>query len=178
MGETTVTGEKPKFDLITASKTKKYKIITSIVLVIGVLCLAFSLLLRSMITSAILPNSLEIVEGSLSGLNGVRPVNYTCVISQNQTFMLSTGTPQDRALSEPIQFILDADASLFLDVYDKTNSYPINSSNYQGLFYLHIKNGAPEYVKDQNNQDVRPSGKLTIKCGAKILQITFTYHKI
>ena len=166
------TGDKPKFDLIAASKTKKYKIITSIVLVIGILCVAISLLLRSMLTPAILPKSLEI--HSLSGLTDAG----TCVISQDQIFNLSTGTPQDRALSQPIQFILDAGASSFLEVYDKTNSYPINSANYQGMFYLHIKNNAPEYVKDQNNQDVRPSGKLTIKCGAKILQITFTYHKI
>lgn len=177
MGETTVTGEKPKFDFIAASKTKKYKITASVILVVGVLCLAISIFLRSTLTSAITPNSLTIVKDSLSGLDGMGPLNYTCTISQDETLRLSTGTPQERALANAITFIIDDDAKAFLEVRDKTNSTKINSSNYQGLFYLHIKDNAPEYVKDNNNQDVRPSGNLTIKCASKVLRIKITYHK-
>ena len=90
MGKTTETGEKPKFDLITASKTKKYKIITAVVLIIGVLLLALGLLLRSTLTSAVTPNALTIVDGTLSNLEGTGPTNYNCTISIDQTFVLTT----------------------------------------------------------------------------------------
>ena len=172
------TEEKAKFDLITASKTKKYKIISAVVLVIGVMLLGVSLLLRSMLTSAVTPNALTITDKSLSGLDGTGPTNYTCTISQDETFILSTSTPQDRALANPITFTLDDDTKLFLEVREKSNTRAISTSNYQGLFYLHIRDNAPEYITEGLDEKVRPSGYLTITCGSKVLRIKFTYHKI
>ena len=176
MGKT-ATGDKPKFDLITASKTKKYKIITAVVLTVGVLLLALGLLLRSTLTSAITPNDLTIVKDTLSGLDGTGPTNYTCEVSIDQPFVLSTSTPQQRALANPITFKLDADAQTFLEVRDKTDSYAINQAYYQGMFYLHVRENVPAYI-NQNGEDVRPSGYLTITCGSKVLRIQFTYVKI
>ena len=92
MGKFT-TGEKPKFDLITASKTKKYKIITAVILVVGLLMLGGGLLFRGLVTSAVAPNSLQI--DMLSNLQG-----HNCTISKNQLFCLSTGTVEGRALSQ------------------------------------------------------------------------------
>ena len=125
MGKLT-TGEKPKFDLITASKTKKYKIISAVVLVIGILLLGTSILLHSMLSSAVTPNALTIMDKSLSGLNGKGPINYTCTISQDEPFVLTTGTPQDRGLANPILFEIDDDAKTFLEVRDKDNQNKIN----------------------------------------------------
>ncbi len=177
MGKTTETGEKPKFDLITASKTKKYKIITAVVLIIGVLLLALGLLLRSTLTSAVTPNALTIVDGTLSNLEGTGPTNYNCTISIDQTFVLTTGTPQNRALANPIIFTLDNDAKQFLEIRDKTNTTTIGKAYYQGMFYLHLRDNVPEYV-EKNGEQVRPSGYLTITCGSKILRIKFTYRKV
>lgn len=171
MGNTA--GEKPKFDLITASKTKKYKIITGVVLGVGILLLALSLLFRSMLTAAVTPNSLTFMDGTLSGLSGTGPTNFTCEISIDQNFVLSTGTPQGRALANPITFTLDQNARTFLEVREKTGSYAISRSNYQGMFYLHIREDAPEYING-----LRPSGDLTIRCGSKVLKVTFTYVKV
>ena len=177
MGKST-TGEKPKFDWITASKTKKYKIITAVVLVIGVLLLGGGILLRGLLTAAVTPNGLTIMNGSLSGLDGTGPVGYKCTISQDESFVLSTSTLQDRALANPIVFTLDADAQTFLAIYDTKNSYEIGSSNYQGLFWLHIRDNAPEWVTDAAGRQVRPSGNLKITCGSKTLMIKITYHKV
>lgn len=169
-------GEKPKFDLITASKTKKYKIITAVILVIGVLFLAGGLLLRMTITAAVTPNALTI--GHLSNLSGNGPINYTCIISQDETFVLTTSTPQDRALANPITFELDNDAKSFLEIRDKTDTVPINTSHYQGRFWLHIRDGVPEFIGDGTSEADRPHGTLTIRCGSRVLQIKFIYYKI
>ncbi len=160
------TGEKPKFDLITASKTKKYKIITGVILGLGVVILAVSLLLKSMVTQAVIPNTLMI--NNLSNLNGTGPLNYTCTISQDETFTLSTGTTEGRALVDPIKFTLFDGAETFLDIQEK--------SYYDGLFTLYIRDDAPALVENENGDMVRPSGKLRITCGSYVLEITFTYY--
>ena len=171
------TSEKPKFDLITASKTKKYKIITAVVLVLGVLLLVGGILLRYTLTSAVTPNALSIMEKSLSGLSGTGPTNYTCTISQDECFVLSTTTPQDRALANPIKFNFDDNIKPYIEVRDKSNSYAISSSHYQGKFYLHVSDNAPEFVQNTYGEQVRPTGYLTITCGSKVLRIKLTYHK-
>ena len=164
-------GEKQKFDLVTASKTKKYKIIVAVVLVIGVLFLAGGLLMRSMLTSAVTPNALTIMDGTLSNLDGTAPTDYICTVSQDESFVLSTSTPQDRALANPITFTLYDGAETFLEV-------AISSSNYQGMFWLHIRDDVPEYVEDSAGNQVRPSGYLRIACGSKVLRLKITYHKV
>ena len=171
------TGERPKFDWITTSKTKKYKIISSVVLVLGVLLLVGGLLLRMTLTAAVTPNSLTIANGTLSNLDGTGPTNYTCTISQDESFVLTTSTPQDRALANPITFIFDDDIRPFIEVRDKTDTYTVNKAYYQGLFYLHIRDNTPEYITDKNGVTVRPNGYLTIRCGSKVLRIKLTYHK-
>ena len=96
------TGDKPKFDLITASKTKKYKIITAVVLIFGLLFLGLGLLLKGAVTQTVIPNNLEISE--LSGLtqkNG----EYFCDISIDQTFIINTGTATAEDIKELIEFI-------------------------------------------------------------------------
>lgn len=169
------TGDKPKFDWITASKTKKYKIITAVVLAFGVLLLAGGLLLKNFVTSAVTPNALKIE--NLSNLQGKGPLGYHCVISTNQTFMLNTGTVSGRPLANPITFTLLDGAENFLEVWDSTDSYAINSSHYSGLFNLHIKADAPAYVTNTLGVTERPTGTLQINCGSYILQIEFTYHQ-
>ena len=171
-------GEKQKFDLVTASKTKKYKIIVAVVLVIGVLFLAGGLLMRSMLTSAVTPNALTIMDGTLSNLDGTAPTDYICTVSQDESFVLSTSTPQDRALANPITFTLYDGAETFLEVRDISDSYAISSSNYQGMFWLHIRDDVPEYVEDSAGNQVRPSGYLRITCGSKVLRLKITYHKV
>ena len=168
------TGDKPKFDLITASKTKKYKIITAVVLIFGLLFLGLGLLLKGAVTQTVIPNNLEISE--LSGLtqkNG----EYFCDISIDQTFIINTGTLSGRALAEPITFTLLDGADLFLSVYDATNDHLITEAYYPGLFYLHIKRNAPAYINRQGEQ-VEPTGKLRITCGSFEEVINFTFKKI
>lgn len=170
------TSDKPKFDLIAASKTKKYKIITAVFLIIGILLLGLSLLLRTTLTSAVTPNALSLSQ--LSNLDGTGPLNYICTISEDEIFALSTGTPRDRALANPITFNLDEGASAFLEIRDKSDSYAINQANYQGMFWLHIREDAPAFVTNIIGENEEPSGYLTITCGSKVLRIKFTYHKI
>ena len=160
------TGEKQKFDLVTASKTKKYKIITGVILGIGVVLLLLSLLLKGSVTQAVVPNTLMI--NNLSNLKGTGPTGYTCVISQNETFTLSTGTTQGRALATPIKFTLLNGAKDFLEIQD--------SSYYDGLFTLRIRNNAPAFVENDFGQMVRPTGTLRITCGSYVIQIQFTYY--
>lgn len=155
------TWEKQKFDLITASKTKKYKIITAVVLVLGVLMLVGGILLHGSLTSAVTPNDLRVVPQTLSGYDG-----ETCTLSQDETFVLSTGTLQNRPLTEAIKFKLDEDAQKFLVIQNHKNQ-TITSSNYQGLFRFHITN------PDVDNQ----SGKVRITCANKIIEITVVYTK-
>ncbi|MCQ2382053.1 MAG: hypothetical protein MJ054_01990 [Clostridia bacterium] len=169
MGKITM-NEKPKFDLITASKTKKYKIITSIVLVVGILMLIGGILLRTTLTSAVTPNALTI--NHLSNLD-----NSTCKISRDESFVISTSTPSNRALATPIIFELDDDAKLFLEVREKTDSQAINSAYYQGLFYLHVLDNAPSYLGEGTTDENRPAGYLTIRCGSKALKIKMIYYK-
>lgn len=166
------TGEKTKFDLITASKTKKYKIVTAVILVLGVLLMGGGFLLRSLNTSAVTPNNLTITE--LSGLDGTERY-YTCTISIDSPFVLTTGTPKDHPLANPITFTLDADAQSFLQVCDK-NYRVINSYNYQGQFYLHIRTDitVPEFLDNGE----RPTGTLTIRCGTHVIIIKITYHHV
>ena len=165
------TGEKPKFDLITASKTKKYKIITAVVLLIGVAFLGLGWLLKSTVTAAVTPNDLTIMEGTLSNYDGTN-----CILSQDEAFVLSTGTLPDSPLSDPIIFTLDAGASRFVQIYD-SKMRPITQSNYQGLFYLHIFPDTPEFIDNGYGEMVRPSGNLIIRCGSHVIQIKLTYHK-
>lgn len=165
------TGEKRKFDWIATSKTKKYKIITAVVLVIGVLFLGLGLLMQNMQTAAVVPNRLEIVDGTLSGLVGGKLNTYN--ISQDETIVLTTGTVDGRPLTTPIEFFLLDGAEEFLEIYDSTNTKPITSSHYSGLFYLHIRDNAPG--PDENN--IYPSGILRITCGSYALQINLTYYK-
>lgn len=166
MGKFT-TGEKPKFDLITASKTKKYKIITAVILVVGLLMLGGGLLFRGLVTSAVAPNSLQI--DMLSNLQG-----NNCTISKNQLFCLSTGTVEGRALSQPIIFELKDGAEDFLEVWDAKETQQLTTSHYPGMFWLHIKDDAPQSVNKEGN-DVNPSGRLIIRCGSHVLEINFTY---
>jgi|GEM_PF-3133755 len=177
MGKT-FNGDKPKFDLVTASKTKKYKIITGVILGLGVLLLLGGILMRTLVTSAVTPNALTITNGTLSGLDGTGPMNYVCTISQDETFVLTTSTPIDRPLANAIKFELDENAQTFLEVRDNTDTEKINSSNYQGLFYLHVLDTAPEFIDSDTDEAIRPSGYLTIRCGSRALRIKFTYHKI
>lgn len=166
------TGEKPKFDLITASKTKKYKIITGVILGLGVLILAISLLMKSLVTQAVVPNSLNIE--NLSNLQG----NH-CIISNDQCFTLSTGTTPGRALADPIKFTLLDGADAFLEVRDDTDRNAINTSYYNGLFYLHIRENAPTWVENSSDGTlVRPTGILRITCGSHLLEIHLEYHAI
>lgn len=169
------TGEKPKFDLINASKTKKYKIIFGVILTVGILMLITGFVLRGTLTQAVTPNSLTIQ--NLSNLSGSGPVDYQCMISQDELFTLSTGTKQQDALANPITFDLDDNAQKFVEVREKTNSYAITTARYQGLFYLHIKDDAPEYIGGGRTDQDRPTGYLTIKCGSRVLRIALTYFK-
>lgn len=168
------TGEKQKFDWITASKTKKYKIITAVVLVIGVLFLGLSLIMRNLQTSAVVPNSLTIMDSTLSGYDA-KSNSYK--ISQDETIVLSTGTVEGRALTTPIRFELDSAAAKFLEVRDNTNEDRITSSHYAGLFYLHILDDAPG-PEETDDGFQYPQGTLTITCGSYLLEIKFTYYKI
>lgn len=170
------TGDKPKFDFITASKTKKYKIIFGVILVLGILLLIGGFLLRSTLTKAVTPNSLNL--DFLSNLNS----NKTeCIISQDQCFRITTGTPTDRALANPIIFDLDENAQQFVEVRDKSNTttFADNQTYYPGLFWLHIQTDVdiPEYIGDGHTDQDRPSGYLTIKCGSKALKIKLIYYK-
>ena len=167
-----VSGDKPKFDLITASKSKKYKIITAVVLIIGLLLLGGGLLMKNMITSAVIPNTLQISE--LSGMSS-KNSQLVCDISIDQSFMIKTGTTEERALVQPIIFTLLDGAENFLEVRDVTNTYQINESYYSGLFYLHIREDAPAYVTVEDKQ-IKPTGKLRITCGSFMKEITFTYY--
>ncbi len=170
------TGDKPKFDLITASKTKKYKIITAVVLILGVLFLLGGLLLRSFITSTDVPNSLTI--SNLSNLTGKGPIDYKCTIPNNQSFVLNTGTLDGHPLTEPIRFTLEDGAETFLEVWNANETKQISSSYYSGLFYLHIKDTAPKLVENENGEMVKPTGTLKISCGSFVLKIQFTYEAI
>lgn len=167
---TSTTGDKPKFDLITASRTKKYRIITVVFLIIGLLFLISGLLLQGFVTKAIAPNDLQISE--LSGLTE----NYTCDISIDQPFIVRTGTVMDKALSDPITFKFYDGAEQFLEVQDLNHNYT-TESHFPGLFYLHVKTSCPEFVKNAQGIDVRPTGKLRISCGSYVKIITFTYVK-
>ena len=167
-------GDKPKFDLITASKTRKYKIVTSVVLILGLIFLGLGLLLKGGVTQAVIPNSLEISE--LSGLtqkNG----ELLCDISIDQSFIVNTGTVDGRALVEPITFTLMDGAEKFLVVCDATNTYQVSQDYYPGLYHLRIRSNAPEYI-NQNGSLVRPTGKLRITCGSYMKEITFTYYQV
>ena len=170
MGKST-TGEKPKFDLITASKTKKYKIITAVVLLIGILILGGGWLMRGMVTSSVTPNDLSIVEGTLSNLNAGE-----CIIAQDESFVISTGTLAGRPLSDPIVFTLDNGARQFVEIWD-SNFRPVETSHYAGLFWLHIKDNAPTEVADIYGEMVPPSGNLIITCGNFVKKIKLTYKK-
>lgn len=176
-------GEKPKFDLITASKTKKYKIISGVILGLGVLLLLIGLLMYNLVTAAVTPNALTIVDKSLSGLDGTAPMNYICTISKDEPFMLSTSTALDRPLANPIKFELDDNAKKFLEVRAKEDGPAVDEYYYQGLFYLHIKDTANDnldtdgYIISNDEEKVRPTGYLTVRCGSRALRIKFTYHK-
>ena len=159
MGKMT-TGEKPKFDLIAASKTKKYKIIFGVVLALGILLFVGGIILHSTLTQAVTPNSLSIQ--FLSGLD-----NSECIISQDEGFALYTGTETNRPLANPIIFELDQDAQQFVEIRDKKNESKIDSYRYQGLFYLHVLPSAIDNA----------TGKLKIHCGSKSLLIKLTYKK-
>ena len=165
------TGDKPKFDLVTASKTKKYKVITAVVLIFGLLFLGGGLLMRGLVTSAVAPNSLQISQ--LTNLQG-----SSCVISQDELFCLSTGTLEGRALSQPIIFELSNGAEDFVEVWNDKMTQPIMTSNYPGMFYLHIKDDAPEFIEDNQGNKMLPTGKLTIRCGSYAIQIDLTFKKI
>lgn len=169
-----VTGDKPKFDLITASKTKKYKIIFGIILGLGVLLLIGGIVLRGTLTSAVTPNSLTIEH--LSNLDGAAPINYKCIISQDESFVLSTSTPQDRALINPITFDLDDDAKMFAEIREKTNTTAITQDRYQGMFWIHIRDDAPRFIGTEQTDANRPKGYLTIRCGSRVLRIELTYY--
>lgn len=172
MGKFT-TGEKPKFDLITASRTKKYKIISGVILALGILLLIIGFILRGTVTQAVMPNALSI--DNLSNLEGSGPVSYHCEIAQDQLFTISTSTPTEKALATPITFILDEDAQQFVEVRDQSDTRTITKANYQGLFYLHIKENAPAYIGDGRTDQDRPTGYLRIECGSRILRIKLTY---
>lgn len=164
MGNNTA-GEKPKFDLITASKSKKYKIITAVVLIIGVLLLGGGLLMRSFVTSAVAPNNLK-----LSNLSG-RQSGENYIITKDEPFFLSTGNFADRALTTPITFTLMDGAEDFLEVCN-ADMNPITRSYYAGQFWLHVLDDAP--VTDQNG--IRPTGTLVITCGSHTVIVRFTYY--
>ena len=172
------TGDKPKFDLITASKTKKYKIITAVILILGVVCLLGGILLRSFVTSTDTANILSITD--LSGLEDTQKAedadcNYQCEISTNQMFVLNTGTLDGHALSQPIVFTLDENAKQFLEVWNANETHQIPDSHYPGRFYLHIKDNAPKFVQGADGTMVNPTGKLTISCGSFVIRIKFIY---
>ncbi len=158
------TGEKPKFDLINTSKTKKYKIIFGVILVFGVLLLIGGIILHGTLTETKIPNTLII-----ENLSNYNDNNGDCIISTDEMFVIKTGTPIDHALSSPITFSLDENAQKFVVVCDSTNQVQINQSNYQGYFWLHIIN---------NNMTDRITGKLTITCGSRAKVINLEYHPI
>jgi len=159
--------DKPKFDLITASRTKKYRVITAVVLVFGLLLMGLGLLLRGFVTETKAPNDLQISE--LSGLNYG---NYTCNITTDQSFILRTGTEMDQALSTPITFKVYGGAEQFLEVQDMHRN-PITRASRPGMFYLHVRTNCPEFTE----YNERPTGKLLITCGSFSKEITFTYYK-
>ena len=172
------TGDKPKFDLITASKSKKYKIITVVVLILGVLLLGGGLLMKGFNTATVVPNTLEIVKSEFSGLTTTNG-ELTCDISIDQPFILKTGTDSDRALATPIIFTLLNGAEKFLKVCDATNSQQITKSYYPGLFYLSILDNAPAYVTNpENGEPMRPEGILRITCGSFMQEIKLTYYQV
>lgn len=166
-------GDKPKFDLITASRSKKYRIITAVVLILGLLLLGGGFLLRSFVTEAVAPNDLQISE--LSGLRKEQGRDV-CDISTDQTFIIRTGTVMSRALADPITFTIYDGAEQFLEVWD-LNKQVINEAHFPGMFYLHVRTNCPEYIKDEFGNDVRPSGKILITCGSYAKEITVTYYK-
>ena len=166
------TGDKPKFDLVTASKTKKYKVITAVILILGLLLLGGGLLMKGLNTKTVVPNTLEINE--LSGLTN-KNGQLTCNISIDQPFLINTGTVDGRALVEPITFTFLDGASQFLVVRDQNNSRQITKSYYPGLFYFGIRANAPEYVINAGGESVNPTGKVRITCGSFMKEIVFTY---
>ena len=162
--------DKPKFDLITASKTRKYKVIVAVVLVLGVLLLGGGLLMRMMVTPAVTPNGLEI--DSLSGLRQKNGLNV-CTISIDQTFVVSVGRDMDAPLVNPITFTLDENAKQFMEVWDIADQKPITEAYYAGVFQIHIKDNAPTEINGK-----QPTGNLTIRCGSYAYSIDFTYHYV
>lgn len=163
MGNIT-SGEKPKFDLITASKSKKYKIITAVVLIFGILLLGSGLLMRNFVTAAVAPNTLE-----LSNLSGQQSgENY--IITQDEPFFLDTGNFTNRALTTPIIFTLMDGAEDFLEVCD-ADMNPITQSYYAGQFFLHVLSDTP--ATDENG--ISPTGTLVITCGSHTIILRFTY---
>lgn len=171
------TGDKPKFDLITASKSKKYKIITVVVLILGVLLLGGGLLMKGFNTATVVPNTLEIVKSEFSGLT-VTNGELTCDISIDQPFILKTGTDSDRALATPITFTLLNGAEKFLKVCD-SELEQITESRFPGLFYLSILDNAPAYVTNpENGEPMRPEGILRITCGSFMQEVKLTYYQV
>ena len=102
---------------------------------------------------------------------------WKCEIAQDQLFTISTSTPTEKALATPITFILDEDAQQFVEVRDQSDTRTITKANYQGLFYLHIKENAPAYIGDGRTDQDRPTGYLRIECGSRILRIKLTYYQ-
>lgn len=160
------TGEKRKFDLITASKTKKYKIITAVILVLGILMLGGGLIMSNLESKTVIPNSLEI-----DNLSGLDRGNNHCIISQDETFTISTGTLSGHPLSTPIRFKLLNGAEDFLSI--------IPQSYYDGLFTIYVKEDAPKFVENPitHEFDQHPTGTLRITCGSELIQIEFEYVK-
>lgn len=136
---------KTGFDLIATSQKKGYRIAMIVVIVLGLVLIGVGLLLRLGITTTVMPNRLTLV--SMPGLEGI-PGTYQATITQNEYFVVSTGT-NGKALSQPITFTLDADAAQFLQ--------PIpDAYSDKKPFQLVIKNNAPTNVK----------GTLIIRCGS------------
>ena len=153
-----------KFDLIAASKTKRYRIIMIVLIVVGLLFLGLGLLLMATITPTTLASRLDVEFSGREGANG----NYTANISQNTYLNIITGTTIDQALTDPVTFTLDDNAQQFLAVANYAGTEQITAMHYAGYCQLILRN--PDEIPDDIGE-----GTLIIQCGTRQVRITFTY---
>lgn len=145
-----------KFDLIATSQKKGYRITMIVLAVLGLLLIGVGLIMRLSVTSAVMPNKLELV--SMPGLEGASG-SFSATISQDEYFVVSTGT-NDKVLAQGITFTLDDEAAKFLK--------PIRTAYRDGLFQLVIADDAP----------TNTTGTLTIGCGSMPkITVVITYVK-
>lgn len=143
---------KTKFDLIAASKRKRYRITWIVLAVVGLLLLGLGFLLMNTVSSTTTPNRLDV---EFSGKDGTRP-HYTATISQDTWLRVDVGVG-DQALTDPIEFQYYNGADQLFN--------PLPSAHRAGMFYLTLKDTAVDGA----------TGIIIVKCGSQQVRIDFTY---